>query len=186
MTWAATLLAIALLVDPAPARIRHRMRQRPAIAAQAPAGRDPLAMATALDVFATCLSAGMSTATAAAAAVPAAPPALAAVLRRASELLLFGADPAVAWTGSGGARIDALLRLARRSATSGAALASGVLELAAQSRSDAGDEAEAAAQRASVLIAGPLGVCYLPAFVCLGIVPVIVGLATEVFHTGLF
>jgi hypothetical protein len=35
-----------------------------------------------------------------------------------------------------------------------------------------------------VLIAGPLGLCYLPAFVCLGIVPVIAGLATDVLRTG--
>ena len=49
---------------------------------------------------------------------------------------------------------------------------------------DAGDEARAAAERASVLIAGPLGLCYLPAFVCLGIVPVIAGLATDVLRMG--
>jgi hypothetical protein len=49
---------------------------------------------------------------------------------------------------------------------------------------DAGDEARAAAERAAVLIAGPLGLCYLPAFVCLGIVPVIAGLATDVLRMG--
>ena len=35
----------------------------------------------------------------------------------------------------------------------------------------------AAAQRASVLIAGPLGLRCLPMFLCLGIVPVVAGLA---------
>ena len=69
----------------------------------------------------------------------------------------------------------ALQRLARRSAASGAALAQGVADLADQARLDAGDAARAAAERASVLIAGPLGLCYLPAFVCLGIVPVVAG-----------
>ena len=69
------------------------------------------------------------------------------------------------------AQIDALLRLARRSASSGAALAGGVAELADQSRHDAAHAATAAAERAGVLIAGPLGLCFLPAFVCLGIVP---------------
>ena len=29
----------------------------------------------------------------------------------------------------------------------------------------------------AVLVAGPLGLCFLPAFVCLGIVPVVIGLA---------
>ena len=34
-----------------------------------------------------------------------------------------------------------------------------------------------ASERASVLVAGPLGLCFLPAFVCLGVLPVVVGLA---------
>jgi hypothetical protein len=44
--------------------------------------------------------------------------------------------------------------------------------------------AGAAAQRASVLIAGPLGLCYLPTFLCLGIVPVVAGLAGDVLAPG--
>jgi pilus assembly protein TadC len=76
------------------------------------------------------------------------------------------------------------MRLARRSATSGAALADGVAELADQSRHEAADAARAAAERASVLIAGPLGLCYLPAFLCLGIIPVVAGLAGDVLESG--
>ena len=49
---------------------------------------------------------------------------------------------------------------------------------------DAADAAGAAAERASVLIAGPLGLCYLPAFLCLGIVPVVAGLAGDVLRSG--
>ena len=44
--------------------------------------------------------------------------------------------------------------------------------------------AGAAAQRASVLIAGPLGLCYLPTFLWLGIVPVVAGLAGDVLGPG--
>jgi glycerate 2-kinase len=44
--------------------------------------------------------------------------------------------------------------------------------------------AGAAAQRASVLIAGPLGLCYLPTFLCLGIVAVVAGLAGDVLGPG--
>jgi hypothetical protein len=36
-----------------------------------------------------------------------------------------------------------------------------------------------------VVIAGPLGLCFLPAFVCLGLIPVIAGLATDVLGSGL-
>ena len=87
---------------------------------------------------------------------------------------------------TGGDHVEALCRLARRSASSGTALAQAVSDLADQSRSDVADSARAAAERASVLIAGPLGVCYLPAFVCLGIVPVVVGLAGDVLQSGLW
>jgi pilus assembly protein TadC len=108
---------------------------------------------------------------------------------RAADLLALGAEPATAWSDSGlqgDQRLDALRRLARRSAASGAALAQGVADLADQSRLDAGDAARAAAERAAVLIAGPLGLCYLPAFLCLGIVPVVAGLAGEVLRSGLW
>ena len=65
------------------------------------------------------------------------------------------------------------------------ALADGVAELADESRHDAAHAAAAAAERAGVLIAGPLGLCFLPAFVCLGLVPVVAGLAADVLQSGL-
>ncbi|GJF08259.1 hypothetical protein NGTWS0302_18820 [Mycolicibacterium cyprinidarum] len=81
--------------------------------------------------------------------------------------------------------LQTLLRMARRSASSGVALAQGIEDLAVQLRGEAADGANAKAERAAVLIAGPLGLCYLPAFVCLGVVPVIAGLAGQVLHSGL-
>lgn len=151
---------------------------------------DPLAVASCLDVLAVCLASGMAVSSAAAAAAPSAPPPLARVLRRAADLLALGADPAIAWSvppelPAADAQIDALLRLARRSAASGAALAGGVADLADQCRHDSAHAAAAAAERAGVLIAGPLGLCFLPAFVCLGIVPVVAGLARNVLQSGL-
>jgi pilus assembly protein TadC len=149
---------------------------------------DPLAAASCFDILAACLSSGMAVSSAAAATAPSAPPQLARLLNRAADLLALGADPATAWSSAPGLPLDkhgeALLRLARRSAASGTALAQGVAELASQSRHDAADAAGAAAERASVLIAGPLGLCYLPAFLCLGIVPVVAGLAGDVLRSG--
>ena len=130
----------------------------------------------------------MAVSNAAAAAAPSAPPSLAPLLTRAADLLALGADPATAWSNDAlphDKNVDALLRLARRSASSGTALAHGVAELAGQSRHDAAAAADATAERASVLVAGPLGLCYLPAFLCLGIVPVVVGLAGDVLGSGL-
>ncbi|WP_396929884.1 type II secretion system F family protein [Mycolicibacterium sp.] len=188
MTAAAVLLSAAILFAPGPYAVRRRIGLRPTRSVpvrRSGAHSDPLATASALDVFAACLSGGMSVSAAAAATAPSAPDRLAAVLRRAADLLALGADPDAAWSAQSGEDSHALARLARRSASSGSALAQGVAELAEQSRQDAGHAASAAAERASVLIAGPLGLCFLPAFVCLGIVPVVAGLAGDVFTSGL-
>lgn len=197
MSVPAVLLAVALWIGPGPSLVRARAgngrRHRPRVRSPGPRrGTDPLAVASSLGVLAVCLGAGMAVSAAAAATAPSAPPPLAAVLRRAADLLALGADPAVAWSipsdraaGSTDPHVEALLRLARRSAYSGAALASGVAELAEQSRHDAAHQAAASAERAGVLIAGPLGICFLPAFVCLGIVPVVAGLAGQVLQSGL-
>ncbi len=192
------LLAVAAWIGPGPSLVRARARipageHRTHPALGSAHGPDPLAVASCFDVLAVCLGAGMAVATAAAAAATSAPPALARVLRRAADLLALGADPVVAWTVTpdlradpADAQVEALLRLARRSAASGAALAEGLAELAEKSRHDAAHAATAAAERAGVLIAGPLGLCFLPAFVCLGIVPVVAGLAGDVLQSGLW
>ena len=189
MTAAAVLLAMAVLLTGG----RLRTGSPPAVVdvPAIPGGdaNDPLAVASALDVFAACLSSGMAVAEAARATAPFAPREMADVLGRAADLLALGADAATVWSSAdpvGEPRVEALCRLARRSASSGSALAQAVSDLADQSRRDAADAARAAAERASVLIAGPLGVCYLPAFVCLGIVPVVVGLAGDVLQSGLW
>ena len=190
MTWSAVLLAAALLVSPGPASVRRRAGLERRVPARMPsaARHDPLAVAASFDVLAVCLTAGMPVASAAAATAPTSPRQLAALLRRAADLLALGADPATAWSSTGAfdRHCESLLRLARRSAASGAALADGVAELAVSVRQEAADAARAASERAAVLIAGPLGLCYLPAFVCLGIVPVVAGLAGKVLGSGLW
>ena len=189
MNWAALLLAAALLIAAGPTRARGRAAPaRPPTPDRQPGDSDALAVATTFDVFAACLASGMAVSTAAAAAATSAPRPLAKVLNRAADLLALGADPTTAWSNATlplDNHGDALLRLARRSAASGSALAQGVADLAEQSRHEAASAADARAQRASVLIAGPLGLCYLPAFVCLGIVPIVAGLAGDVLRSGL-
>ncbi|MEU4810036.1 type II secretion system F family protein [Nocardia fluminea] len=153
---------------------------------------DPLGSASAFDLLAACLRAGLPMAAAARASAPTAPPVLRAALLRAADLLALGADAATAWeraaadaVGSAGADdVESLARMARRSARSGASLAVAVGELATQRRETVEDAAVARAERAGVLIGGPLGLCFLPAFVCLGIVPVVIGLADRVLGGG--
>lgn len=188
MNAAALLLAAAALVSAGPSAVRLRvgaLPRRVRVHHERASAADPFAAASALDVLAVCLSAGLTVPAAATATAAFAPPEMGAMLRRAADLLSLGADPDTAWkVGDGDEGCAALARLARRSASSGAALAAGTADLAEQERQNTAHRATAAAERAGVLIAGPLGLCFLPAFVCLGIVPVVAGLAGEIFGAG--
>lgn len=195
---AAFLLAVAMLSWPCGIGTRRRLHLSPgATDPKPPATRqsapDPLSIASVFDLLAACLRAGLPMAAAASAVAPSAPTELGAALVRAADLLALGADAAVAWERAaqeaagrpGAVEIESLARMARRSARSGASLAEAVGELAAQYRGAVEDAAAARAERAGVLISGPLGLCFLPAFLCLGIIPVVIGLAGRVLDGGL-
>ncbi|GAA3891840.1 type II secretion system F family protein [Saccharothrix violaceirubra] len=142
---------------------------------------DPLALPATWDLLAAVLTAGLPVATAVRAVLPGVPPAPAEPLRRVADLLGFGADPVEAWAPAlADPATASLARAARRSARSGAALASAVKDLAGTARVEADNRSEARAQRAAVLVAGPLALCFLPAFLCLGVAPVVIGLARDV------
>lgn len=144
---------------------------------------DPLRLAGGWDLFAACLRAGLPVATATRAVADQLPGLDGGALRAVADLLALGADPAEAWQPAlANPATTALARAARRTAHSGAAMAGAVAELAVQARADAADRAEERAQRAGVLITGPLGLCFLPAFFCIGVLPVIVGLADQLIH----
>ncbi len=139
---------------------------------------DPLGLAAAWDLLAACLRAGLPVPTAVAAIAADLPDDSGRALRATADLLAMGADPVDAWAPALACpHTAALARGARHTARSGSALADVVGTLAGSVRDSANDTAEARAQRAGVLIAAPLGVCFLPAFICLGIAPVVAGLA---------
>lgn len=149
--------------------------------ARHPQKTDPMTVAATWDLLAACLRAGLPVPTAVTAVVGELPAEAARALRASADLLALGADPDTAWAPAMNCPDTAALgRGARRAAQSGTALADLVTDLAATVRANAADAAEAAAQRAGVLITAPLGLCFLPAFVCLGIVPVIAGLAERI------
>ena len=103
--------------------------------------------------------------------------ALGARLMQAATELRLGVEPAEVWghLGAlpGGAR---LARCLARSGEAGAPVAEAVNRLAVQLRAAQTRRALVRARRAGVLVTGPLGLCFLPAFVALGIVPVVLGL----------
>jgi len=136
---------------------------------------DPLRLAAGWDLLAACLRAGMPVPTAVRVVAERMPGGVA--LRTTADLLALGADPVEAWRPVAEVpRTAALARSARRAARSGTELAAVASALAEDVRLEASDASEARAQRAGVLVAGPLGLCFLPAFLCLGIAPVIAGL----------
>ena len=141
---------------------------------------DALLLASGWDLLAACLRGGMPVPTAVLTIAAEVPEPASGALLQTSELLRLGADPVAAWAPALAEPCTAdLARGARRTARSGAALATVAEGLAAAVRSGADDLAEARAQRAAVAVAGPLGLCFLPAFLCIGVVPVVIGLATR-------
>lgn len=201
VTWSVSvvLVACALLVLPGRVAVVRRLRglrggvSEPDVAKGRARRDDPLAVASVLDLLAACLRAGLPMAEAARAVARIAPGALGSALVRAADLLALGSDAATAWEraaadargGRAAEEVESLARMARRSARSGASLAVAISELAEQRRGAIEDAAAARAERAGVLISGPLGLCFLPAFLCLGIVPVVIGLAGRVLGGGL-
>lgn len=102
-------------------------------------------------------------------------------LGRVAQALALGATPADAWQElapvAGAGR---LVRTAVRGAEHGSAMAGALLRLADDLRADRAIAAEAAARRAGVLIVLPLGLCFLPAFILAGLMPVIVAVLGDV------
>ncbi|WP_433389294.1 type II secretion system F family protein [Micromonospora sp. KLBMP9576] len=106
---------------------------------------------------------------------------LAERLARVGRLLRLGGGPAEAWAPLAAVPgAERLTSAVLRSANSGAALAGALTRLADDLRADRSTAAEAAARRAGVLIVLPLGLCFLPAFILAGLVPVIVAVLGDV------
>lgn len=90
----------------------------------------------------------------------------------------LGGTPADAWRRVGeipGA--VPLARLLERTTESGSPAAAPVARLAADCRAEQGRTATARARRAAVQMTAPVGLCFLPAFIAIGVLPVVIGLA---------
>lgn len=136
----------------------------------------------ALDLAAAALRSGRPLADALALAAPAAGPHTALALDRVAALTRLGADPAQAWSAvPRDGPLGEVARVAIRSAASGLRLASGFERLAGELRAERSAAAAVRAHRAAVSSMAPLAACFLPSFVCLGVVPVVVGVARNAF-----
>ena len=106
-------------------------------------------------------------------------------VRRVGRLVRLGADPATAWSGLDSVPgMGQLAAAGRRCADSGARLAAVLAEVAGDLRVQYRARAVARAERTGVWALLPLGCCFLPAFVCLGVLPVMLGVAGQVLGHG--
>lgn len=95
--------------------------------------------------------------------------------------LRLGGSPELAWSRlADEPTIRPVARAIVRVSDTGSGVATLVSGLADEQRARARLRADAAARRVAVLVVAPLGLCFLPAFLLLGVVPVVVGLASVV------
>jgi pilus assembly protein TadC len=134
----------------------------------------------ACDLLGVCLAAGLPVGGALAAVGEAVHGPLGPHLRAVAVLYRLGADPRRAWADAP-PELAVLGRALVRAGESGASVVPALRVLAADSRSAARAQVEADVRRAGVWILAPLGLCFLPAFVCLGVVPLVLGIADGVF-----
>jgi pilus assembly protein TadC len=134
----------------------------------------------ACDLLGVCLATGTSVAGALEAVGTASPPPLGPELRRVAALYRMGAAPRRAWADVP-ADLTGLGRVLIRAGESGSTVVPALRSLAADGRAARRAATETAVRRAGVWVLAPLGLCFLPAFLCLGVVPLILGIAADVF-----
>lgn len=144
---------------------------------------DPLhtELAVASDLMAAALRAGSPVPSAVLETGDALEGPLSAPLIQIGRELAAGVSPRQAWQRIG--HLDAARRLtnaAQRTSESGAAMSGALTRCADDLRVDAAHERQARVQRASVLLMLPLGLCFLPAFLLAGLVPVVLAVVSEV------
>jgi Flp pilus assembly protein TadB len=165
----------ALVLAPLAGVLLGRLADRP------PRSHPDGSLALALDLTAAALRSGQPLAAALALTAPTLSSATCREWSRVAGLLALGADPEQAWSSLAHDPVLAPVAMAaRRTADSGARLARAFTQTAAEIRASIHAAALARAHRAGVLAMAPLGLCFLPAFICLGIVPTIAGIAGDV------
>ncbi|MER5772951.1 type II secretion system F family protein [Streptomyces sp. NPDC002039] len=157
----------------------RRLRAR----AAPPVGADPREVERQLpfaaDLLAACLAAGAGPVEAAEVVGESLGGPVGERLALAGAELRLGGEPGVGWGRL--AEIPGARELAEcleRAARTGAPAAEPVSRLASALRADRARQAMTRAQRAAVLVTAPVGLCFLPAFLVVGVAPVVIGMAS--------
>ena len=135
----------------------------------------------AIDLLSACLRGGGAWHESVEAVADAVGGPLGAELARVAARIRLGADPTQEWLNlSSEPALAPLGRAAARATGGGAPIAATLTRLARDQRRTARASAAARARTAGVRAVAPLGLCFLPAFVLLGIVPAVAGIAANV------
>ncbi|MFG2301750.1 type II secretion system F family protein [Actinacidiphila glaucinigra] len=156
--------------------IRRRQR-RPRPVGHADQARAARQLPLAADLMAACVAAGAGPREAAEAVGPSLGGPLGEALTRAAAELRLGGDPAQCWGRLDRLGCRELARCMERATTTGVPPVEEIARLAAGCRAEHARFGAARARRAGVLITAPLGLCFLPAFLLVGVAPVVMGLA---------
>jgi pilus assembly protein TadC len=139
----------------------------------------------AMDLLAGCLAAGATAPSALTTVAAALGGPLGDPLDQVAATLRLGGHPALAWQGLGDDELLApLARTFVRALESGSALGPALDRAARDARARRRRAAEEAARAVAVRAVGPLGACFLPAFVVLGVVPMVWSVASRAFSLG--
>jgi hypothetical protein len=135
---------------------------------------EPAAVALAAELVGACLSGGALPAAALRAAAAAIDPPLRDLLVETAGGLSRGTDPWARWQSD--PALAPMGRILARAGTSGTASAGELTRAAARLRAARAATYQQRLAQASVWVVLPMGLCFLPAFVLVGVVPVVLGL----------
>ncbi|HYJ66857.1 MAG TPA: type II secretion system F family protein [Nocardioidaceae bacterium] len=130
----------------------------------------------AVDLLVACVSAGQAPTAALGAIADALPGPLGDRLRTTAARLALGADPETVWRDlATDPTLAPLGQTLARSARTGASITKALSRCADDLRRQRRARAETVARSVGVRAAAPLGACFLPAFLLIGVVPTVVG-----------
>lgn len=129
------------------------------------------------DMLAACAAAGVPLPRALSVVADAADAPIRNLLASAAARTALGADPEEAWLPMAEESATApIARAILRATSTGSAVAASLADAADELRAAARSSVEQQAQAVAVKTVGPLGVCFLPAFVLIGVVPLVAAL----------
>ncbi len=143
----------------------------------------PDVLAAELELYLACVRAGLVPQQAVATVAGCASSASKQAWTRTATMLDLGIAAQQAWAPLASLQgLEEVTTVAHASARTGASMEPGLSSIAQQLRAGAKAHATATAERAGVLIALPLTLCFLPAFFTLGLAPVLLALASEILN----